>query len=80
MPNLRTDSNGYSVVELLLIVVVVAIVGFVAWFVHHETTKANATYSVSQSQPQPSKKAVQAKTTTKSSQPAATSTTPSGQQ
>ncbi len=69
MGKISKDQNGYSAVEALLILVALAVVAFVGWYVHHATTNANKTYSVTESSQKP---ATPKKTTT---QP--TTTTPS---
>lgn len=53
MSKLRKDQSGYSAVEALLILVALAIVGLVGWYVHHATTAANTTYSIQESSQKP---------------------------
>ena len=70
MGKLHKNQHGYSAVEALLILVALAIVGLVAWYVHHATTNANSNYSIQESSQKPS---TPKKDTTKST----TTTTPS---
>ena len=66
MGKLHKNQHGYSAVEALLILVALAIVGLVAWYVHRATTNANSNYSIQESSQKPSPK---------KSTPAATSNT-----
>lgn len=71
------NQAGYTAVEALLILVALAIVGLVAWYVHHATTSANASYSIQESSQKPAtpKKASPGKTTA----PAAAASTTANQ-
>lgn len=66
MGKISKDQAGYSAVEALLILVALAIVAFVGWYVHNATTNANKTYSVTESSQKPAtpKKTTTTKTTT----------------
>ena len=68
------NEHGYSAVEALLILVALALVGLVAWYVHHATTNANSSYSIQETSQKPGtpKKNV---TTTTTPAPAASTTT-----
>lgn len=45
MKSYRKDQQGFGAVEALLILVIVAIVAFVGWFVYHSNQKASNTLS-----------------------------------
>jgi nicotinamide riboside transporter PnuC len=79
MGKLSKNQRGYSAVEALLILVALALVAFVGWYVHHATTQTNKTYSISESSQKPAAKkpATTTKTTTGTS---TTSTTPATKQ
>lgn len=63
MGKLTKHQRGYTAVEAVLILVALAIVAFVGWYVHHATTQANNTYSIHESPQTPvaPKKSVTAK-------------------
>jgi len=42
---IRTNSQGFSAVEALLILVIISLVGFVGWFVYHSQKSVDKTYS-----------------------------------
>ena len=69
------NQHGYSAVEALLILVALALVAFVGWYVHHATTAANTSYSVQESSQKPSTPKKKATTQTQTSTTAPTTTT-----
>lgn len=73
MSKATKNQQGYTAVEALLIFVALAIVGFVAWYVHHATVAANTSYSIQETSQKPAvpKKGVapKASTSTSTTQP-----------
>lgn len=46
MTSINKNQNGYGTVEIILIIVIVAAIGFVGWFVYH--TKQNSDKTLDQ--------------------------------
>jgi len=78
MKKLNRDQAGFSAVETILIIVIVAIVGFVGWFVYHSKQNSDKALDAATSTNQnagPRFKSKVTKPSTTSTPAAATSTT-----